>query len=304
MVYLNYFIEFLACLPPRTRQDRPIFNPAPPSSLRSFRQTQHSKPALIFSHQASGHIMDIPAKFCATQSIKTCSTNPLRRISCGLTTHIYPSLGSRDSHSLHGMLSQDPLTRQLGQLDRASPQFSNKLTTLLGEETSCKHVFNLSAQDALWLADYLDNVRTLAAPTHEPLSKAGIGSPLSHLCQFTRQTSSVSRSTLPTARPSFARPFKHPSCRHPFALYPKNSRHSRSPFRLLSLRPHVIPQTVRSLAITLSCIWPLHALTQNQNRCSLVSLLVQHSCNPGLKHKLHAQDLYTMIHLSKYISVS
>ena len=58
------------------------------------------------------------------------------------------------------MLPQDPFIRQLGQLDRASPQFSDHLTTLLGEGKNLEHIFNLSAQDILWLTDYLDNVRT------------------------------------------------------------------------------------------------------------------------------------------------
>ena len=62
------------------------------------------------------------------------------------------------------MLPQDPFVRQLDQLDRASPQFSDQLTALLDEERNREHVFDLSTQDALWLADYIDNVCTAPAP--------------------------------------------------------------------------------------------------------------------------------------------
>jgi len=64
------------------------------------------------------------------------------------------------------MLPPDPFIQKLGQLDRASPQFSDHLTTLLDEEKNLEHIFRLSAQDTLWLIDHLDNVPVL--PTREP----------------------------------------------------------------------------------------------------------------------------------------
>ncbi|KAF9643599.1 kinase-like protein [Thelephora ganbajun] len=67
------------------------------------------------------------------------------------------------------MLFEDPFIRELSQLDRASPQFSDQLTALLSEKTSRDHVLNLSAQDALWLAEYLDSV---LADTLIPASSA------------------------------------------------------------------------------------------------------------------------------------
>ena len=62
------------------------------------------------------------------------------------------------------MLPHEMFIRQLSQLDRTSPQFSDRLTTLLGEEKSWEHIFDLPARDALWLVDHLDNVRTTPTP--------------------------------------------------------------------------------------------------------------------------------------------
>ena len=54
----------------------------------------------------------------------------------------------------------DPFIRRLSQLDRASPQFSDRLATLLEEEKNLNHVSSLSAEEISWLAEYLDNVST------------------------------------------------------------------------------------------------------------------------------------------------
>jgi len=58
------------------------------------------------------------------------------------------------------MSSHNPFIQQLSRLDRASPQFSDQLTTLFDERNNEDHVPNLSDQDALWAVEYLDDVRT------------------------------------------------------------------------------------------------------------------------------------------------
>jgi len=68
-------------------------------------------------------------------------------------------LSSPGFSSLHNMSLPDPFIRQLGQLDRTSPQFSDQLATLLGGEGIREVVLNFSAQNALWLVEYLDDVR-------------------------------------------------------------------------------------------------------------------------------------------------
>ena len=50
--------------------------------------------------------------------------------------------------------------QQLSELDRSSPQFPDQLSTLLDEEECRNNIPNLSDQDAAWLVEYLDDVRT------------------------------------------------------------------------------------------------------------------------------------------------
>jgi hypothetical protein len=59
------------------------------------------------------------------------------------------------------MSSHNSFIRRLNQLNRALPNFSNELSLILREETIRDHTSGLSAEDALWLVDYLDNVRVL-----------------------------------------------------------------------------------------------------------------------------------------------
>ena len=60
--------------------------------------------------------------------------------------------------------SNHPVIQRLGSLDRASSSFLDELTAVFSKETTRDLTLDLSVQDAQWLADYLDHVRT-AAPT-------------------------------------------------------------------------------------------------------------------------------------------
>jgi hypothetical protein len=56
------------------------------------------------------------------------------------------------------MSSHTPIIRRLYELDRASPGFSSEIFAIFREETIRDHTSKLSAQDALWLVGYLDDV--------------------------------------------------------------------------------------------------------------------------------------------------
>ena len=64
----------------------------------------------------------------------------------------HPSFGS--------MASQNSYVRQHSGLDKCSPRFLDQLITLLSGKEYRDHISNLSDQDAVWLIEYLDNVRT------------------------------------------------------------------------------------------------------------------------------------------------
>ena len=51
------------------------------------------------------------------------------------------------------------LLQQLHLLDESSPQFPNRLSSLLHEETYNECTTNLRDEDWSWLVEYLDNVR-------------------------------------------------------------------------------------------------------------------------------------------------
>lgn len=57
--------------------------------------------------------------------------------------------------------SKNPSAQRLKDLDRASPQFFEELTTIFSDEIIRDLELNLSADDAQWLTNYLDDVRTL-----------------------------------------------------------------------------------------------------------------------------------------------
>lgn len=56
------------------------------------------------------------------------------------------------------MSSHNPFIPRLKQLDRASPEFPDELLVILGE-TIQDHASNIPPQDAIWLVNYLDDVR-------------------------------------------------------------------------------------------------------------------------------------------------
>ena len=62
--------------------------------------------------------------------------------------------------SFDSMASQNPYVRQHGGLDRCSPRLLDQLITLLDGKEYGDRISNLSDQDAVWLIEYLDKVRT------------------------------------------------------------------------------------------------------------------------------------------------
>ena len=58
------------------------------------------------------------------------------------------------------MAPHNPYVQQLDVLDRSSPRFLDQLTTLLGGKECRNHIIGLSNQDAVWLVEYLEDVRT------------------------------------------------------------------------------------------------------------------------------------------------
>jgi len=62
------------------------------------------------------------------------------------------------------MSSHNSFIQQLSRLDKASPQFSDQLTTLFDEKNNGDLAPSLSDQDALWAVEYLDDVRIPLLP--------------------------------------------------------------------------------------------------------------------------------------------
>ena len=58
------------------------------------------------------------------------------------------------------MPSQCPYIQHFSGLDRSSPRFPDQLTTLFSEKECRDHLSNLPETDAVWLIEYLDDVRT------------------------------------------------------------------------------------------------------------------------------------------------
>ena len=56
-------------------------------------------------------------------------------------------------------MSSPPLLQHLRLLDKSSPQFPDRLSNLLREETYNECATNLRDEDWSWLVEYLDNVR-------------------------------------------------------------------------------------------------------------------------------------------------
>ena len=73
------------------------------------------------------------------------------------------------------MDSQNPYVQHLSGLDRTSSQFPDRLNALLDVEGYLDYISNSSGQDARWLVEYLDDVRT-PIPMRISLSKVGVGS--------------------------------------------------------------------------------------------------------------------------------
>jgi len=66
------------------------------------------------------------------------------------------------------MPSLTPL-QQLRCLDKLSPQFPDRLTSLLCEQEYVDHVTSLQDEDLSWLIEYLDDVRPRVAFTNSLL---------------------------------------------------------------------------------------------------------------------------------------
>ena len=56
-----------------------------------------------------------------------------------------------------------PALRQFRRLDRSSPDFTDQLYGILCSPEYVKCEKNIGQDDAVWLVDYLDNVRCLIA---------------------------------------------------------------------------------------------------------------------------------------------
>ena len=100
--------------------------------------------------------LEFPIMSTATDLRDPFTSRKARGVVASDTQILIPSPGFS---SLSTMSPPDPLIGQLGQLDRSSPQFSDQLATLFGGEGTREAVLNLSAQAALRLTEYLDDVR-------------------------------------------------------------------------------------------------------------------------------------------------